>query len=355
MSFCAPDGCAEVLYQEYLAPSVRYRFGSGAWSEIIGADDYQITPNYINRVLCDWQYSMGYSVLSYGSLTPTGASNACNGSLATQSRCAKQIVNPQLAFDLSRIIGSCYAPIYKYRVSDYAEADYPCSKAGLNDLSLFCTKPKGYRKVEIYCHKTPSSATPEWVLAWNGTKNYLPGYMLQLPSSGEYPVVYNPSTNIYVGVLPSGSDWEYFNFIPTTNVAPISYRLKITKNGVIVLDQIGSSYPEVQKILSSLSNQTKQISLKKTPYLETIEINQNGIPSNCLNIYKNGNNLSNFAAQICSAANSPPPKYQVICGCQGCESCPPGTCAIQCGDRICCYGGDGVSKKSIALANYCKS
>ncbi|HEY9772117.1 MAG TPA: hypothetical protein V6C71_27035 [Coleofasciculaceae cyanobacterium] len=44
---CIPSGCAEVVYQEYLPPSVRWRYGSEPWQEIDG-DDYSINKQVAN-------------------------------------------------------------------------------------------------------------------------------------------------------------------------------------------------------------------------------------------------------------------------------------------------------------------
>ena len=64
-------------------------------------------------------------------------------------------------------------------------------------------------------------------------------------------------------------------------------------------------------------------------------------------------NPYNFIAQICSVPGCPPPEYQVICNCD-CESCPDGTCAVECDGQICCYDTDGIAIKSIAIDDYCE-
>ena len=120
--------------------------------------------------------------------------------------------------------------------------------------------------------------------------------------------------------------------------------------------------------------------LKKLSYLEVVEVVAhaynfdfqnyflNGsperveIPKHCLNIYRSPTNPSTtpplfnifrdkpeFVTQFCS--NDPgtltPPEYYVVCNCD--PQCPPGTCAVQCGDRICCYDNDGVAVTSIQI------
>ena len=48
--------------------------------------------------------------------------------------------------------------------------------------------------------------------------------------------------------------------------------------------------------------------------------------------------------QICSDCNCPPPYFEVVCDT---KECPPNTCAVDCGDHICCYNSEGISIKSI--------
>ena len=61
-----------------------------------------------------------------------------------------------------------------------------------------------------------------------------------------------------------------------------------------------------------------------------------------------------FIAQISSAPNCPPPEYTVICDCAMCESCPDGTCPVECNGHICCYDTTtGVAVKEIPIDEYC--
>jgi hypothetical protein len=383
---CQFSSCATVHYRPYESRKVRWRYGAEPWQEYIGADDYSITPTFNRVVLWEWQYDMGYSILSYGLVIPSSPSQGCNGSLGQLSRCARRYENPQVVFTPERIQAGFYPPIYKYRISDFAQADLPCSNAALNYLPLLCTRPEGYRKVEIFAHKTASSPNPEWITGWLGTRNYTPGYMLQVPSGGEYPVVYNPATNKYVGVLPSGAGWGYFNFVPTANVAPTAYLLKIFKNGQKVYQQTRTTSPNVEIIPCSLSSISKAIKIKKLPFLQRIDVvpygynyvipDPNGqsitttydIPPECLTIWNVPFNLPSaygnisdgglsiplsfiYIGQICSAPGCPPPAYEVICDC--CQVCPDGTCPIECGDEICCYNDYGVSVQTIPKSDFC--
>ena len=120
--------------------------------------------------------------------------------------------------------------------------------------------------------------------------------------------------------------------------------------------------------------------VEKLPYLEAVEVVDYAynfgfggflditnphldIPRHCLNIYtKNtqpnilsgvfGNpsfiDETRFINQFCT--NNPgilePPEYYVVCNCEE-EKCPPGTCEVDCGNHICCYGSDGVAVVTI--------
>lgn len=82
-----------------------------------------------------------------------------------------------------------------------------------------------------------------------------------------------------------------------------------------------------------------------------------GNPDNCLLIWKLERNFGFFysitqIAQICSPAGCPPPEYNYEC-LDCCLPCPPNTCAVECGDRVCCYGSDGVAVESIPIGEYC--
>jgi hypothetical protein len=356
-AYCQNSSCGTVNYRPYGGGKIRWRYGTEPWQEIIGADNYEINPLYGSPKQYVWSYDMGRAILSYSYITP-GSNYRCNNSPSSLRQCEGIFLNPRGSSDLSRKVSSVFAPIYKYRVSNQAIADLACYPGGQTPADFYCGIPTGYRQVDILCHGIGTySSTPVWVNTWLGTKSFgasAPGYMLQVPHGGEYSVVYNPLANTYVGVIPGSYDWKYFNFITTANVAPTSYLLNIfDKNGALIRAETRATYPEVQVIPCSLSTETKAIVIKKLANLERIEINNTGIPSECLNVYTSGI-TTDFQAQICSSPGCPPPQYEVIC-CAPCQSCPAGTCAVQCGNQICCYGADGISKQSIALANYCPS
>jgi hypothetical protein len=160
----------------------------------------------------------------------------------------------------------------------------------------------------------------------------------------------------------------------------------ITKKGQIVHQETRAVCPKVEKIPCKLSDVRHSIEIKKLPYLEKVEVvpyqysayklpgvpapivQADQIPAECLNIYNNAiyvippsgqaiypnaTPFDSFVAQICSYPGCPPPEYQVICDCNNCQSCPDGTCPIECDDHICCYNDYGVSVQSIPASDYC--
>ncbi len=91
------------------------------------------------------------------------------------------------------------------------------------------------------------------------------------------------------------------------------------------------------------------------------------IDSNCLNVYVTSN-ISDLIIppiaptgyveptfpfetelkyQLCTGKENTKPEYYVTCGCE--PECPPGTCQVDCGDRICCYDSNGIAVAEIRL------
>ena len=189
---------------------------------------------------------------------------------------------------------------------------------------------------------------------------------------------------------------DFYDIIatPVENDYPLECRnsivnqceFKVFKNGQIVHQETRAVCPEVEKIPCKLSDVRHSIEIKKLPYLEKVEVvpyaysayklpgvpapivQADQIPAECLNIYNNaiyvippsgqgiypnGTPFDSFITQICSAPGCLPPEYQVICDCNNCQSCPDGTCPIECNNHICCYNDYGVSVAQIPKSNYC--
>jgi hypothetical protein len=161
---------------------------------------------------------------------------------------------------------------------------------------------------------------------------------------------------------------------------PAQCIFRVFENGTILrFSRTALTCPTVQQFPCFLDEQTKSIIVSKFPYLERVEVVDYGyeqfglnlfrsdIPDNCLNVYLNGVTALipppvlpvpyvagnyRFIGQICSDEGCPPPNYQVICDCD-CKDCPPNTCAVFCGDVVCCYDSEGKAVETIPINEYC--
>jgi hypothetical protein len=382
---CIPSSCAEVVYQPYESQKVRWQYPGEPWQEIIGADDYSLTPVYSTRVRYQWQYDISQMIASYSGANINSPSQACGGKTGLHRQCVD--VSRRTwdgGFDACRLISVVYAPIYSYRVSDFHTSDYPCLSFNVHP----CKYPAGWRVIQVLCHGGASySATPVWVTLFDG-KRYTSGNgaMLQFTNGGDFGISYDTSTDRYSFNQASNPDWQYFRFVNFDNRPPTQCQFKVFKNGQIVHQETRAVCPTVEKIPCSLVGVPKTIEIKKTPYLDRVDLVNKSVeqiylpPSNtpvlevkdlapqCLNVYLTyilapplltsaipspGFNPYQFIAQICSAPGCPPPEYQVTCDSCGCESCPGDTCPVECNGVICCYNDYGTSVKEIPLANYC--
>jgi hypothetical protein len=323
---CIPSNCAEVVYQEYESGKIRWRYGAEPWQEI-AADNYSVEQE----------------------------KGKCNVTYLVNGVAARNGVNycetPNLLDNnwLFNVVG----PVYGLKAQFTRQDDrYSCpnytSIVGKANLYL----------AYLSCGLNPNDTAHSIIYFYE-------------------PHTINNVVKITSIVRTDGQPDNCGNFVFT-----------ITKKGVVVYAETRAVSPEVEKIPCKLSTTKKQIEIRKIPYLDRVEVvdyaydvrlgllvdssnygflvAKKPIPSQCLNIYNNSitstiptnvantpENLYLQIAQICSAPGCPPPEYQVICDCNNCESCPDGTCAVECEGQICCYGSNGVSVKSIALENYC--
>lgn len=326
---CIPSSCVTVHYREYQGAKIRWRYPNESWQEIEGDDFtvkkllYQGTGFYNVKVKferynfnCSWSDDP-YNV-PFGPNYPYGAG------------------------------GDFYGPIYNVRLA--TPATYGCG---------------GFLAIEVLCHGVGGNASyqrssnPVWI-----NKRLLDNNQPGLRSIKEW----------------FAKPWDGKNVEGNCTFT-------VTKNGQTVYTETRAVCPEVEKIPCQLNTVNKQIEIKKLPFLEKVEIvpyqysayklpgvpgpiNQaDPIPAQCLNIYNNAiyvippnpdavkypnaTPFDSFVTQICSAPGCPPPEYQVICDCNSCESCPDGTCPVECDGQICCYSSDGISVKAIASNNYC--
>lgn len=212
--------------------TIEWQYAGETKQRIEGADDYSITPVHANATIASWNYHMGQAIFAASSFTPT-IEQSCNPpERSPVRRCSNRIVYS--GADLSAYHIEYYAPIYKYRVSERITSPQRCIPNGSQPLSIPCGTASGYRKVEILCHGTRSgrSLNPVWITAWWGKKNQIDTYLgdlLEVTHGGEFPVIYNSSTNRYEGLIPSSYNWNYFYFTIPNNQLPTGYLFQILK------------------------------------------------------------------------------------------------------------------------------
>jgi hypothetical protein len=321
---CVPDGCSEVVYQEYLSGKIRWRYGTDPWQEIIGADNF--TTEVIPVLTQDTNYQAVYTeaIISGGQFQGWKSG--------------------EFYLNLGRRNG---IQSYQYR-HVYQGITY------LQDaFSLWIVNPNA-----PLGQRTGSA----WV---------------DFKSQGTAITAGYAST--------SGVKWLR---VEQQNPALRSSNciFKVFKKEQVVYQETRSTCPQVEIIPCNLNPVSKKIEIKKTPYLEKIEVvpyqysayrlpgvpapivQADPIPPECLNIYNNSiyvvppsgqgiypnaTPFDSLVAQICSYPGCPPPVYDVLCNSCGCESCPGDSCPVECNGVICCYNDYGVSIKEISLADYC--
>jgi hypothetical protein len=355
---CVPSSCAEVVYQEYEPPKIRWRYGNEPWQEIIGADDYSIAQKQ--------QYE---------------TSNNYNYTFKAKARCSTSSPPPGVAPNVPRNFVADQE-IVVYTIGTYQGPIYDVKKIiNANNVNLNIT----------YLQRSDGNATVancaertiEQILRTDSPSSSSTVRVKSVSGSYNEPVVYGDIYDI--------------QFIPTTTppraciVGVVDQcTFKVFKNGQIVHQETRSVCPEVEKISCRLSNVRQSIRIDKVPYLNRVEVipwaydvrfglladsdnyglllSKKPIPSNALNIYNNSvtsiipndfisitntpESGFNLIQQIESAPGCPPPEFEVICDCQ-CQTCPDGTCPIECHGHICCYNDYGVSIKEIPIEDYC--
>ena len=336
---CVTSDCAKLVYREYKPPSVRWRYSpSESWQEIIGADNYELEQNW------------------YGGQNPS--------------------VSYQVKYGRAAISNGTFVGWSIF----YAE------------LPAGTTVPiKGMR---LLINNVDYGIYEHWGFNWGGSPNPPPNGTRRRTYTGQFLDATDTWRTYFNG---SSQGHKIYGFVPADgsveeNPGGANCTFTVYKNGQIVHQETINSCPEVEQLDCHLSDKYKEITIDKFPYLERVEVvdyaydvkfgllidsNNYGlllqkgkIPDQCLNIYKNNivsiipndfltitntpENGFNLIAQICSIPGCPPPEYQVICDCDSnCESCPDGTCAVECGDHVCCYGSDGIAVSSIKKDNYC--
>ncbi len=305
---CIPEECGRVVYREYLPPVVRWRYPGEQWQEIEG-DDYSI--NELPAQCCgSWDITVYFSVPGCNRALDYSGTRTVRIPYGTYRRIEYQTLNSFVRTNIAVIYWDCWQ-----------------------------NKEKS-------------------VSVWSST-----GKSSVIPNCGDPLAIHDQPGSTYQLVNAVRVDAGQENCTECTFI--------IYKNQGIVYSTKREDCPEVEKLSCRLSDVVKEIKVNKIAYYQAIEIADFArdtlftvpIPRNCLNIYITNLQPSiiplpdiypdyTFVAQICSDIGCPPPEYQVICDCE-CESCPDGTCPVDCGDHICCYEPSGVAIKSIPLENYC--
>lgn len=303
---CIPSSCAEVVYQEYEPPKIRWRYSNEAWQEIIGADDYSIqvdTPNF------------------------------------TGGQCQTSLYGVFGAWDGQDRVQILYVPGKITKVE--------CAVVGNN----YQIKVRTTNNSNVY------SAGNYHVYPINPV-----GTTKVLPMAGNLDNCGNKPTSCLFKVTKNGAIvyQETREFCP--EIKKIPCKLSDVRHSIEIKKL---PYLEKVEVVPYQYSASRQPGLSPAP----IPIPQaDPIPSECLNIYNNAiyvippnpnalrlpnaTPFDSFVTQICSYPGCPPPEYQVICDCQ-CQTCPGDTCPIECDDHVCCYNDYGVSVAQIPKANYC--
>ena len=358
---CVSSSCATVVYREYLPPVVRWQYPGEEWQEIEG-DDYAVNPKILGEEIIASEFNKAYQI--YGSIR-------VNGRMPPDPNKGLIYLDGQEIKVRIGVAHSFSAPIF----NDFSLAE------GYSNVYLNVTYlvRSGNHPITRPCIKI----TQAWqIYRFSGTStigtvkrglsnDVTPGFKEEF---GFYDIELVETPN--------------FTVLPCSNNLSEQCIFKVFKNGAVVHEETRADCPEVEVLPCRLDDKFKQIKIDKLPFLDRVEvvnknydftvnpdndlnydINVSPAPANCLNVYKSPTvapvdiqietfdiNLVSryeFIKQICSASDCPPPEYDVVCECQPCESCPDGTCPIECGGVMCCYGSDGIAVKSIPIENYC--
>ncbi len=328
--YCIPNECARVVYRRYEAGGIRYRYPGEDWITIDG-DSWNIEDR---GIVCARQDIFGtfYAQVVIKTTTEEG---------------------DDTIFDATTAIGG----------------------TGLGGGSPSITFNREQIIVNGFVQRT--------------LRNYVSSYDANRPTTRFASVNYQYTEYSQAFFNPDGS-FRTSQRIDISNGVPEGFedacapqcQLTIFKDGEIVHQQTREECPEVEEQnVCRLSDIHEEIQVDKLPFLERVEVVDYGffdfglneftasIPDECLNIYVNNITAAfppfnvvtpnlfdgqRFITQICSASGCPPPEFEVICDCD-CQSCPDGTCAVECNGQICCYNENtGEAIASIPLDNYCE-
>ncbi len=323
--YCVPSSCARVVWRKYLSPAIRYRYSpTDEWTYVDG-DDYTIDNSCLDSLVVAHGTYINLELQTCEQVLPWKTEFSYIGTFEYL-----QAINSQL-----RIVYSFIGGDGNKRYGSVAAVDN-----------------SSYYQDQILYLRSRTDCVPTTRPARTSTD----------PSFWEFS---------YEEIIEEGVN--------------CNCTLTIYKNEQIVYEETRDICPEVEQLDCRLSEEIREIRIEKTAFLERVEvvdysyislggnIFRGDIPDECLNILKNlttqiiplpggvptpdngafDTENRGFVEQICSASGCPPPEYEVICDCD-CETCPNGTCAVLCGDHICCYDtSTGISVQQIALDDFC--
>lgn len=349
---CIPSDCARIVWREYLPAVIRWRYPDENWQEIEG-DDYAIereTPRFIGDP------KKRYFIVAKLINLKRVPNDPPWGGLVTKYSAGQKFA--------MRTVGSYPTPIWSTELS-------------FKDSTLYI-KIVYTRKYFGVCEIT---TTEQIFYAVDG--DTLKGVVSTNSRSFDKPQtnlesIFDLDIEEQVGAVSDECPYE-----------PGDCTFKIFAKGNIVHEETRDVCPEVEKIPCRLDDVFQEIKIEKEAYLQRIEVrNQsietifvesplievplidiNKLSDECLNIYNTYTlappilsnyvpipgviNPYQFIQQICSAPGCPRPEFEVICDCN-CEKCPDGTCAVNCGDHVCCYDiTTGTALLEIPIENYC--
>jgi hypothetical protein len=208
--------------------TIEWQYPGETKQRIEGADDYSIDPIYAGYTRYFWEYEIDEAWSSYSGTYITSVNQACNRIPGLHRQCSSQSKRSNANSGAAKRRELVYAPIYKYRVTDFKNADAPCSPGG----EFPCIYVYGYRQIDVLCHggATPS-ATPVWVTVFDGKSSTSGnGQMLRYARGGEFVLSYDSVLDLYNFNPGQQPDWNYFRFFNWDNRKPTQYLFKVLKN-----------------------------------------------------------------------------------------------------------------------------
>ncbi len=305
---CIPSSCAEVVYREYLSPSLRYRYPDQPWEYVEGANNYTLEEDCpVASFVVEFWY------------------DTFNGNTFVSNR-------------YYRVPGNFYGkPIRVREIEDGSPYYMHIYLYFFNAL----TNQNEYRRYLIN-----TSPTSQYYVT-------------------DYNIIYD-ETVVCNCIFKAYKDDELLLTRGTTEcpeVEELPCRLSEERK-VIKIDKLAY----LQRV--EVRNQAISTVVLPPP-INAPFIQVRDLPTECLNIYNTltlsppipsdqipipgALNPFVFVEQICSPVGCPPPEYEVLCDCD-CRSCPKGTCPVECTGQICCYDKlTGKAVESIPLAEYCEN